>query len=279
MISLAQQFNLLIAIFAIIPTWKLWSYYLRTKNLDFLIFGGVFCSASLGLLGAILGSTYDLLFIYQFQYIFLNATFFLLFWYSFRVLATMPKSLLIFGFTWFALLISSIIFWKIIDHPETTKLLFWEVPHSYSAYFPNGAGFKYNENIIYSTGFRLFGDTFRIFAFIFNLYAFVSVKPVVAKDELNLAKKLWITATLCFLVYAIMILPWMNFIPIIPNLLNLIGLIIVTYITIKIPEGLIISHAQMLRVLDLYDLVDKYSEKSQTQKYEDLIQYMIGIKP
>ena len=152
------------------------------------------------------------------------------------------------------------------------------MPHSYSAYFPKGAGLIYNENIIYSTGFRIIGDIFRVCAFIFNLYVYISVKPVVPKDKLNQAKKLWITATLSFLVYAIMILPWMHFIPVIPNLLNLIGLIIVTYITIKIPEGLIISHAQMLRVSDLYDIVDKYKDKSQTEKYEDLIQYMKGIK-
>ncbi len=75
-------------------------------------------------------------------------------------------------------------------------------------------------------------------------------------------------------------LPWFTFIPL-PNALVLATLVIISYIAFIVPEGLLLSHVQILRAISLYKEMKILSPEQATKRYgsHSLVEYLQNLPP
>ncbi|UCG00937.1 MAG: hypothetical protein JSW11_15135 [Candidatus Heimdallarchaeota archaeon] len=165
--------------------------------------------------------------------------------------------------------------------PETATVLFWKMSHNYSSYYPQGAGLITQGGVIISsTGFNFLSNMFDFFVVALLLYAYIKVQIVQPTAEIIRARRFLIIAAAILSIYTIIVLPWFTFIPL-PNALVLITLVIVSYIAFRVPEGLLLSHVQILRAIGLYKEMKVLSSEQATKRYgsHSLVEYLQNIPP
>lgn len=271
--------NLLISIIAMIPSIVLFKQFISTRIADYLIFGMVFLGASLIFILNFLTQSYSSLIIYQLHFFIGNAAVFFILWYIVRMRwyrkRTSPFWYV--GVIWFFFLEILILFWKSMTQPEEAKVIFLQMPSRYTSYHPKGAGIKIDgDTILFSTSFPLLSDLFQIFIAALFLYNTISLVPIHPTEKIEKAKRLWIIAASFYLINSIIHLPWFK-ISEFTNLLTLLVFVIIGYITIRIPEGVLISGIQIQRI---YFLLEKYhilDAKTKEYALSSIIDYLESI--
>lgn len=254
---LNQELYFLAILSIFYPIYILYKLYSKTKILDFLLFSWFFILSLVIGFSNILGGLTDQLFFYQLFEITFDFWYIILLIHALR-LKSKRVSKLILGcsLVYFLFLLILVIFWKTFPQPDSAVVIFVTLKHNYSSFYPNGAGFKVNNIIIYSSGFRMLGDLFRLVISSYLLYLYLKLKPILKVPQILKARKLWIVAWIVFLIWNILIaLPFSSSTPL--GLILLSFAILVTYISWRYPESMVISQAQSIRAMQLYDLIDK----------------------
>ncbi|MCH8906430.1 MAG: hypothetical protein IH840_05000 [Candidatus Heimdallarchaeota archaeon] len=276
----AEYLNLILSILAIIPIVILSLQYRATRIVDYLIFAGFFGWGAIGITFDVVAKHTDSLIIYQIQFYTFFLMDFFIFLYAIRIHWERPPRLLWYIVViWFLFMTLLILFWEKFQQPSYTTLFIFDIPHSPSTYHPNGAGIKLSEeSVLFSTSYYLLITLNSIFSILLLLYVYVKIIPIQQSPKIGKARKLWISSGILYLVYQVGQLPWIpNYQPLI--LIILIGLILMSYIAISIPEGLLISHTQVLRANKLYKRIKSSSFKSYDIRFpkQALIDYMQSL--
>ena len=268
-ITINQWIGIFVAILALIPAVILLNYYSKTHFIDYFLFGLFFLCGAVVLIADPLDGLTNILIFYQIHHISIDTGYLLLFLHAIRMRwRRTPRTLLVIGIGWYILLFIMTSSWQLMIQPAYAQVVFWYLPHTFSSYFPYGAGLKINGIIIYSTAFRYWGELYRLYAIGVLLYAYITVKPILYSEKIFLARKLWIGVWFCMLLHAISLFPWFDFTQVVDIFLFIAGLIF-AFISIRIPEAILISESQLLRVKKLYDKIEAHNiDASNGVKYE-----------
>lgn len=280
MAEIVTIFDLTSSIIMIIPSTILLKNYFKTKLIDYLYFALFFIFGSLGLLAVSLSKFYELLILEQLRQWLLVTAIFLLFLHTVKILWDKPPKIIWYsGVIWYALLMFLTFFFKIFDQPDKAKVLFLELPHTFSGTHPFGAGVQ-TENgiIIISTSFnQLFNLYFLLIMVLLN-YAYIKVKPISPTKRIIRAKRLWLVAWISFLIWAVIAIG-INFLFEIGNMFILITMIIIAIIAFTIPEAMLISEHQILHAIDLYNRINELRTEKQKDEFgmPELVKYIQSL--
>lgn len=248
---------------------------------EFRFFSIIFYCVVLSVVGEIGAILWDITFFYQIQFLALISIYYVMYGYALRVhFQKSPKIVKYVMQIYFGILTLLIILWTKMDQPKNAKLLFWEVSATSTTYFPKGAGLKINDVFILSTSYYLLIDVFILICLIGYLFSLVFVDLVIEYRKIQKAKKLWIFVALINLIWVFFVLPWT------PsyeeaNILIVIQLIVIIYIVVKIPEGMIISNSQFFRSYDLLieivnrDEIDIHRDKLGISSFFDYLEIVM----
>lgn len=249
--------------------------------MDYLLFSAFFVSSEITLIATILVQQTGRLIFFQTHNIFYVTSFLLLFFHALRVRwERSPKVLKYFGIGWYTLLLILTLFWKVLPQPRPDKseVLFLTLPRNYSSFAPLDAGIKWDGSIIYSSGNCLLGILFFQFVLILMIYAYMSITVVQDSVRVRKSKRLFIISWVIFLIWTIMISPWLADVFPLPNALLIITIVIVSYISLELPEGVLISHSQLYRAKGLYKLIEQNSRNPiRNSRMEELIRYLHSV--
>jgi len=274
--GLNEILNLLTSIIALIPTTILLIQYKRSKIRDFLLFGIFFLVTSITLVCLALAIQYPHLILYQLNWGGFNSLHFILFLHCIGLLEDYPKKIWKYlGYAWYSVLALLVMNWKIMSQPSNQQIYGLRFPHSFSSYYPQGAGYEYHGFIIYSSSYHLIAALFHIYVYFIFILVYLRIEPLNPTKEILLAKKLWIWGAVIGMIAWIGILPGFLYSPLI-KLLPLISAIIVAYIVIRIPEAMLISYTQVLRASFLYAEINSKALGSYSPSYsmDRIIDYL-----
>ena len=282
-LSLVELINLFLAIIALVPAIVIVKQYRRTGIDDYLLFAGAFFTFSILLTVSFIGIVTNWLFIMQLDHWLYNSLFFLWFLHSVRMRwDRTPRIVWYTGVIWYSILMFLILFWEgMSPQPEQAIVLFMEMPHTHSTYYPFGAGIMTSGGvIIYSTAHGILRLLFHMYVWAILLYAYWTVKPVYSSERIILARRLMIFAGLIGLIYMILSLPWLPEIPLL-NAILFVGFGLVIYVAIRIPEGLVLSQVQIIRAVGLYKQVKDLSSELAVKRFgmPSLVEYLQNIPP
>lgn len=272
--------GLVLAFIGIFPSILLIRLYFQTKITDYLLFGLFFIFGILVLIFDPLAGVTDLLIFYQLHHFCIDTDFFILFIHACRMAwKKIPRPVLASGVIYYLVLVTMTLLWHKFEapnlQPDNAVVIFFYLPHTFSTYFPNGAGLTFNNVIIYSTGFRYIGEFFRFFSLGFLFYAYYFKTKDIIKDadpKIRKARNIWLSIWIMFLLHTISLFPWTEF--------SLLGLflilagILIFYITFFLPEGLLLSSVQVTRILPLYGFIRKQVEDHPNPVIENISNYL-----
>lgn len=185
------------------------------------------------------------------------------------------------GIIWFSILSFLIVLWQPFTQPETAQVLFWKMPHSFSSFYPRGAGFQTASGVIlYSTSHFVLGNMYRLFVTILISYAYLTIMIPHKTAETTRARRLFIGGMVLALGYVFFTLPWFNIAN--PELVS-IGLLalvfVIAYIGIKLPQFMLISHTSLLRGKDLFKKIYALTTEDEIEKFgmPNLVNYIQDI--
>lgn len=246
-LTLNQFIGIFVGITALLPSWLLTKKYLNSGNKDYMIFSLWFAVAFMVMIIDPLAGYTNMLFFYQMHNIGIDIVYFLLFIHAIRIRwENPPRILLAIGTGWFLLLFLLTSFWTLMVQPDATTILNVEIAHSFSSYYPLGAGLKIGESIVYGSSFRLLGDLYRIFVLALLLVIYLSVENIDHEPRAEKARWLWLIVWIFFMCHALSLLPFFVTFEVVSFFLIIAGAII-TYIAVFIPEGMLITEVQQSR--------------------------------
>ena len=274
-----QIMGLFLAIIGIFPSILLFRMYMETKITDYLLFGLFFLDGiAVLILDPIAGIMHQLIF-YQAHHICIDIAFLILFIHACRMSwKKIPNVILALGIGYFLVLFIMTLMWQIFPQKPYDTVIFFYLPHSYSSYYPNGAGLRINNVLIYSTAYRYIGEFYRFFSLGFLFYAYYfKTRPIVREEDQKIkkARKIWLLIWGLFLLHTISLFPWFTFSFV--GISLVIAAILFLYISFFLPEGLLISNAQLTRILPLYDFIIKKSDENPTNTTVDSIKNYLSI--
>ncbi|MHA2363781.1 MAG: PAS domain S-box protein [Candidatus Hodarchaeales archaeon] len=279
-ITLNQWLGVFVALLGTITIPILIRQYFKTKIKDYLIFSTFFLSGIIILIADPIAGATDLLIFYQIHHIAIDIAFFLLLLHAIRLMDNRFNSIFWYlGIIWLSLLVFLTLLWSPMIQPETATVLFLDLPHGFSSYYPRGAGLvSADGSIIYSTGFRYIGELYRLYCLGFLLYAYITVKPVLPSERIRRARKLWIIVWIMILIHALSLFPWLNITEDVSIFLIIAGAFML-YLPIKYPEALLISHPQVLRIKELYYKIQDEKSLGENLGYtaESIFAYLNNI--
>lgn len=275
-----QLMGLFLAFIGMFPSIYLLKLYFKTKISDYLLFGLFFIDGIGVLILDPLAGYFNLLILYQLHHIAIDTAFLILFIHACRMIwKKIPKFVLGIGIGYYVVLFILTALWQLIPQPPAAVVLFITLPHSYSTYYPAGAGLRINEVIIYSTAFRYIGEFFRLFSLSFLFYAYYfKTKTIVHEGDKQTKniRRIWLIIWFLFLIHTFSLFPWFPF----PyeGVYLVIAAILIFYITFFFPEGLLLSSVQLTRILSLYNFIIQQSEENPSNTTVDNIRkYLLLI--
>lgn len=274
-----QLMGLFLAFIGIFPSILLIKLYFKTKISDYLLFG-LFFITGIGvlILDPIAGITNELIF-YQLHHILIDTAFLILFIHACRMIwKKIPKYILVSGIGYYLVLFILTSLWQVMTQPPTAVVIFITLPHSYSTYYPAGAGLRINGVIIYSTAFRYLGECYRLFSLSFLFYAYYFKTKTVANEgdeKTRNVRRIWLLVWLLFLIHTFSLFPWFPFSY--EGVYLVIAAILIFYITFFLPEGLLLSQVQLTRILPLYHFIIQQSEKNPSNSTVDSIRKYLSL--
>lgn len=252
-----QDIYFVVSIGIVYPGYKLFELYSKTKILDFFLFSIFFiCGTFVGLTNVLEGITGALIFNQLFE-LFFDFWYIILLIHALRINEPkISKVILGLAVSYFIFLVILISLWQNFQQPATATVIFLTLSHNYSSFYPMGAGLKLSNNmIIYSSGFRMLGDILRIVISAYLVVTYWKIEPILKTKQIEKAKKLWLAIWIIFLAWNLSImLPFGPNFPV--GILFVISTILILYLTWMNPESMVLSHAQSIRAIKLYDLVN-----------------------
>lgn len=247
-LTLNQTIGLVVSLTALLPTWILTRKFLQTGVQDYLLFAFLALVSFLVMVSDPVAGITELLAVIQLHNIAIDVAYLLMFLHALKFRwNTPPKMLGLVGVGWFLLLSCLTLSWEPFTQPQSVEWFGLIIPHSFSGYYPIGAGIKFEETIIYSSAFRLIGDSYRLFV-LGIVFAIYLVTPLIEdSDEYNKIKRVWLVIWLMFLVHAVLLFPWFAITELV-NIFLLIAGALVTYITVKYPDAMLLTNEQILRM-------------------------------
>ena len=271
-----QSMGLILAVIGIIPSIILLKLYFQTKIPDYLLFGLFFIDGIFVLvLDPIAGIT-DILIFYQLHHISIDTAFLILFIHACRMTwKKIPNKILFMGIGYYLVLFIMTLMWQKFQQPAYATVIFIYLPHSFSTYYPNGAGLMINNVIIYSTAFRYIGEFYRMFAliFLFNAYYFKTKHFLREADpKIQRARKIWLLIWFMFLLHTISLFPWFEIQDL--GIFLVFSAILIFYISFFLPEGLLLSSVQVTRILPLYKFIKEQAENHPNTTVDSINTYL-----
>lgn len=265
-ITINQYLGLITAIAGILPSVILIKMYYRTKITDYLLFGLFFCDGILVLIFDVIAGIENQLLFFQLHHWTIDIAYLILFIHACRMVwKKIPRIVLYTGVIYYFILFIMTLLWQVFPQPDYGQFLIpgFYVYHSFSTYFPEGAGLQINGIIIYSTGFRYIGEVYRLFCLSFLLYAYYfKARPFIKSldEKIIKARKIWLFIWILFYLHALSLFFPFDF-SLVGFILVIAG-ILIFYIAIFLPEGLLLSTVQLTRILPLYNFIISQSEKN-----------------
>lgn len=257
-LSLLHLANIAISTLALIPSLVLIRMFIRTRISEYLLFAIFFIFGSIAGYMVVIVDLTNALIYWKILGISTNATYFVLFLHATRVRWEKPPRLIWYvGLSWFSILVVSILLWQSMDLPDRARVLFWEMPANYSPVTSGGAGLEISDNVyLYASSFSVLGTLFIIFTVCLLLYTYTTLKPVMATKRVNRTRRLWILAFIPLLIFWVNVMPGVGILSntIAPGLV-IVLLVLVVYITIFLPESVLITQTQIIRAQSLYRAV------------------------
>ncbi|MHA2253099.1 MAG: hypothetical protein ACXAD7_22235, partial [Candidatus Kariarchaeaceae archaeon] len=281
-LTLLEWLYIVISLIALIPASVLFKEYFLTRILDYLYFAIFFVVGSVAQIIGLLVTDNNYLLLYQILFIAINTLFFLLFLHAVRIRweKTPLILMLTISLAYFALIIL-IVLWESMVQPERAKVLFWELPHGKTLYYPDGAGITTSAgNMIYSTDYYYLTILFAFLILSVTLFVYIRLEPVYLTDKITLSRKLWIVAYSTFMIWGGFMLPWApDDTLVVGSVFLVISLILIVYIALKIPESMLISKVQIRRAILLYDRVKQLTTKEEREEFGmgSLVDYLQSI--
>ncbi|OLS24201.1 MAG: hypothetical protein HeimC3_21000 [Candidatus Heimdallarchaeota archaeon LC_3] len=262
-ITINQWLGVLIAFTTLPPIYLLLKKYKISRIDDYLLFALFFISGFTILITDPIAGFTNKLFFYQLHHIAIDIGYLILFIHALRTIWKSPPVIYrAIGYGWFMILFILTLLWRVMEQPEIANVILFDLPHTFSSYFPLGAGLELDNGvIIYSTAFRYLGEFYRIYTLLFLLFAYVNISPLKETKVVMRAKNLWIICWLFILIHAISM--FFTSITDIVSIFLLGSGIIIVYISLFIPEGVLISYIQITRLLNIYDAISN----EETEKY------------
>ncbi|MHA2098526.1 MAG: hypothetical protein ACW99A_07550 [Candidatus Kariarchaeaceae archaeon] len=240
--------------------------YFRTKIVEFAIISLFFLFSGITYLFILLSFSFDLLIFYQLERFFLITSY----WFLLILITKIEKpkakmNLFIKGLGAYSIILLILIaLWEKGVQPENAKIFGFEIHHIENVpYHPDGAGLTLNAiNLTYGTSFPLLNTVYMLTVSSLLLYTFIKIALPIKTQRTVYAKRLWVISLSFHVVWTIFALPWIDlgrdF-----QFFNAISAIIIIFIIIYVPEGLILSKSQIMATYYFYDSIAKI------EKYED----------
>jgi len=157
-------------------------------------------------------------------------------------------------------------------------VLFSTRPRTYSSFAPLDAGIEWKGRILYSSANLLLGILFFQFVLLLLIYSYMSITVVHDSPRVKKSKRLFVISWSVFLLWTILISPWFAELFALPNALLIITIVIVSYISLELPEAVLISHSQLYRAKGLYDIVIQNTKNpARNSRIEELVIYLRSI--
>lgn len=146
-------------------------------------------------------------------------------------------------------------------------------------YEGEGAGIRiFGDLIIYSSGHTFLRDMLSSFVSLILLYSYLTVKPVHPTNRIIRAHRIWKLVSFSLVMIALFDVFLWRFIDIRPTyaaifiFISAIGIVIVS---LRYPEAVLLSHSQVYRVSNLYDLIEELGSANQiSNRTRELIDYL-----
>lgn len=283
-----QIIIIIVGLTSIVPTIVLFRQYLKTRITDFLIFSAVYLTVTIGALSQIFVTGEEFLIFVQIHRLALDTTFFLFFIHGARIIWTRtPAVVWGIGLSWYGVLIFLTLFFEVMPQQDAAYVLLMVMPAVPTSYHPLGAGVEtVNGVVLYSSSYLFLGTLYLLFCMAILLYAYITIELPIKTQKMIRTKKLWVVVWTLILIYGILHVPWVFvFLQLktttLVNLFPLAGELISALIAILIPESMLISHAQILRAVNLYKEVIVLSPEQATKRFgsPSLVEYLQNIPP
>jgi hypothetical protein len=172
-------------------------------------------------------------------------------------------------------------FWELQEQPDRATFLFFTISKGGNAlYHPNGAGLPDNDFLTYSTSFPHLNIIFTLYIAFLGVYYATRYTPLHQTPRIRKAQKLWYFVFSLHLLYYILALSNLDLNIFVQSTL-FVAILIIIYIILFIPEGLILSHYQITSVYKLYDDIDQIEmdtdKESRNMTIEQIKDYMNSI--
>lgn len=243
-----QLIGIMVSLLVLPPSWFMVRSYIQTGIKDFALFGVMFIDSFLLLVADPLAGITNLLFFYQLHHVAIDLVYFMMLVHALGLVRNnISKYFLGFGTIWFILLVIMTLQWTLFSQPDKVLWFGFSIPHSYSSYYPLGAGFLLGETIVYSTAFRIIGDLFRVFVVLTLIATYLKITIVEETESYKKAKRIWLCIWVLFLTHALLLFPWFALTEEINVFLLIAGGLLV-YHTLRHPKAFLLTQQQVDRL-------------------------------
>jgi hypothetical protein len=252
---------------------------------DFLLFALFFIIGGIGLMVVTLSGVYETLFLEQLRTWTITTSTFLLFIHTSKIRwVKTPKIIWFTGIIWYSVIMVLTLFYEIFEQPDKARvLIFGELPHGFSGTFPFGAGVRINGDIIiYSTTYSHIWLGFLIFTLSLAIYSYIKTEAFNPTKRIILARRLWIVAWFSYLLYAVIALRIVESMDVLGDMSNvfiLISIIVIGYISFRLPEAMLITQAQIINASELYKRIMALDNDHSRVEFgmDELVKYVQSI--
>jgi hypothetical protein len=164
------------------------------------------------------------------------------------------------------LLLVLVALWEKGTQPDNANIFGIEINHIENVpYHPEGASITISSiDLTYGTSFPLLNTVYMFAVSFLLLFTFMKITLPIQTRRTITAKRLWITSMSIHVIWTTLALPWFDlgrqF-----QFFNLLSALIIIFIIIFVPEGLILSKSQLMATYYFYDIFDKI-EKLEEKK-------------
>ncbi|MFQ5977719.1 MAG: hypothetical protein ACE5OZ_06310 [Candidatus Heimdallarchaeota archaeon] len=263
-----------LALLGLIPTFILLRYYQRTRILDHLLFALVFLTGIINQIFAIfwvisppsvvieqgLASTHALIFFWMFLH-------------AIRLKWEHPPKIVWYsGTIWYAILQFSVLLYEKATLPDHTTIWFVTMRRMPITESAEGAGLITQDGtIIMGTGYEFLLFTFRLFVLLVFIYAYWTTEFVMEYKRLKTTRNLWILSGFLILIYAILLLGYQFYFWDVPfqvaYVFNFFALVVIAYVTLAYPEGVLLSQVQVERASPLREVFSSLDSEKRAKRF------------
>ncbi len=233
------------AILAVIPAVILRNYYIKTRMTDFILVIGIFITGALNLISAVLIPTF-----YPYNSFYL-LIYLLIFIHALRVKWQKPPPVLLYiGVLGYFGIESFILLNQFFSHDFINILL----------------------------------NIYRIYALILLFWVYSTTPRIIADERIETTRNLFLIAAILHFIYPILRIGnltsfWTLDINV-GFLFDLFSLAVIAYIFVRYPETAVLSHAQFLRIVGLYEKIQSLKSAKEVEEMgmSSFIEYIQKVR-